>query len=708
MGSAPQVAEEPRNVPLRLRSVHRAVAVALVTVVTIVQAAYFGAPSGSLAEASTLLIALAFAAVSAVAVALLARDSDERLFWSLFTLCGLFVFVGRVILALVPDSLAAPSPANYFDLMAIIVFLVDLALTTRFRESARGARLRYLADLLAAFTVVYVVVYSAWLVPLFRTAGLDVPSTAAASVYPAAGVLMVFGTAGNLLVGGRRRETWEVMLSVGFAFAGVACVLWPLWYVDMMTAAQFVSTPIIEILWVAGVGTLGLSAMFRLTEREEPWRPPYLGRTWWPSPTWSNIAAWSLLLLVVPAFTVSGLVAAPSNRWAFLCGVIVLGTFAVFRSTVTSLEAEARARWSDTDSLTGLPEAAAFRARLVSEVALARRHGEPLAVCIVDIDDFSYVNDSAGFARGDRLLRRVARTLRAEVGREDVLARQRADRFLLMLARADEEHAVVCCERIRARLSAEDLAVTVSTGIAVFPAHGEDAESLLDAADAARRIAKCDGKDRVAVYDEDAAARTPAEQLRMLEERARLETVRLVAESVDARLPQTAGHSRRVAEIAVALASRLGLSKRRVRLIEIAALVHDVGKVGVPDSVIAKAEDLAAEEREMVEAHPALSAAIVSATGLTEVAQWVESHHERWDGSGYPRGLAAEDIPLEARILALCSTYDALLGERPWRDAMDAQSAAREIIDGKGAQFDPVLADRLLAIVSESHWEVAT
>jgi HD-GYP domain-containing protein (c-di-GMP phosphodiesterase class II) len=187
--------------------------------------------------------------------------------------------------------------------------------------------------------------------------------------------------------------------------------------------------------------------------------------------------------------------------------------------------------------------------------------------------------------------------------------------------------------------------------------------------------------------------------MRRLEEESLLRTVRTLAAAVDARDACTHSHSRNVATFSVALARHIGLPEERVRRIEMAALLHDVGKIGIRDSVLTKKDDLDRFEFEMVREHPVLGEKILRSTAAQDILPWVLHHHERWDGNGYPAGLAGNSIPFEARIIALCDAYDAMRSDRPYREGISEAGALLELATTAGGQFDPELTRAFMEVV---------
>jgi putative nucleotidyltransferase with HDIG domain len=180
-----------------------------------------------------------------------------------------------------------------------------------------------------------------------------------------------------------------------------------------------------------------------------------------------------------------------------------------------------------------------------------------------------------------------------------------------------------------------------------------------------------------------------------------VETLGFMARTLDLRDPYTAGHSERVAEYSRALATELGLDERQLIVVHSGALLHDLGKIAVPDSVLFKPARLDPAERRMIEVHPTLGASLLSSvTSMEDVVPCVLHHHEKVDGSGYPHGLRGESIPLGARIIAVADAFDAMTTDRPYRRGLSSEEALREILDKAGAQFDPRCAKAFATLVS--------
>ncbi len=370
------------------------------------------------------------------------------------------------------------------------------------------------------------------------------------------------------------------------------------------------------------------------------------------------------------------------------------------------LHARALAQASE-DGLTELLNHRAFQDRIAQEVARARRGGHTLAVIMIDVDGFGLINNTHGHQAGDVTLVAVARCLRAQTRQGDVVARYGGDEFALILPETDMDDALNLAERIREELACLTMAhgpraihVTASVGVAAMPEHATTREGLIGAADSASYAAKRAGGDRVRQAEDGALSRDPVALAAQLDD-ANLATVEALAAMVDAKDAYTRGHSGRVAAYAAAIAIALGLSEGDVARIHQAGVLHDVGEIGVPDAILLKPAGLTTEEFAVIKEHPVIGERILRGLPfLQEILPAVRHHHERWDGRGYPDGLAGDAIPPDAAILAVADSFDAMTSSRTYRMALPTSEAIRRVREGAGAQYDPRLVaafDRALA-----------
>jgi diguanylate cyclase (GGDEF)-like protein/putative nucleotidyltransferase with HDIG domain len=360
-----------------------------------------------------------------------------------------------------------------------------------------------------------------------------------------------------------------------------------------------------------------------------------------------------------------------------------------------------------TDPLTGLSNRRGFRETLDLELARARRGETAITVLLGDVDHFKEVNDRSGHHVGDAALQRLARLLESGKRQIDHVARVGGEEFALILPDTDEHGAFALAERLRCELqeefAADSVPVTISFGVAGYPKHGETAGSLLRTADEALYAAKQSGRNRTVLHSaalrEASRGRTGA---RDIEGERFVAVVLDLAEAVDLRFSGSARHSETVGRYAEMMARELGLSEERVGRVRLAGLLHDVGKVGVPDRILNKPGKLTEEEFEIVKQHPELGARILEHPSLDDVRAWVGAHHERPDGRGYPLGLTAEQIPLEARILAAADAYEAMTCDRSYRSAIGHAAARAELARCAGTQFDRLVVDALLAVLERA------
>ncbi len=349
-----------------------------------------------------------------------------------------------------------------------------------------------------------------------------------------------------------------------------------------------------------------------------------------------------------------------------------------------------------TDPLTGLGNHRHFHERLERELEHAQEKALPLTLCLVDVDDFKRINDRFGHPAGDRVLSRLASRLR-QTGEAFRLG---GDEFALLLPGYDENSALTAAASVVERIAALELeqlgSVTVSVGVATSPAHAGDRDELIRLADSALYWAKEYGKNRVRSYRPDVIELAELKRLASGPDRAaRFRAAASLARAVDARDVYTGSHSQRVADLAARMARRLGLPDEEVELTRLAASLHDLGKLAIPEEILRKPGPLTEPERMVLERHPQIGFRMLESLGVDPVADWVLHHHERWDGSGYPDGLPGEQIPLGARIIFVADAYDAMTSERVYRRRVLPEQAIAELQRCAGTQFDPEIVDAM-------------
>src|SRR6478609_3315149 len=361
------------------------------------------------------------------------------------------------------------------------------------------------------------------------------------------------------------------------------------------------------------------------------------------------------------------------------------------------------------DKLTGVANRQALLADLFAEVERASRYERPLCVAFLDIDHFKAVNDSYGHAAGDMVLRGVAQTVADNLRTSDVIGRYGGEEFMLILTETTVEEGATLSEKLRKlverlRFSVEGnpaLSVTISIGIVGGSGQQLRMENLVRDADAAMYSAKSLGRNQTYIFEEpDEDARVPrapisdAGRIRAMEIglRARQAATDMLTSYI-APLPHYRGQpSALIAGIVVEMARQLQLPEVEVDRIRIAALLHDVGKVAVPQEILDKPAPLSSAEWRSVVQHPRIGQVILEhAAALRDAVPIILHHHERFGGHGYPYGLRANEIPLGARIVAIADAYDAMTHDRPYKRAMSHDAAIIELKQHAGTQFDPEL-----------------
>jgi diguanylate cyclase (GGDEF)-like protein/putative nucleotidyltransferase with HDIG domain len=379
----------------------------------------------------------------------------------------------------------------------------------------------------------------------------------------------------------------------------------------------------------------------------------------------------------------------------------ILATQAAIALQNTVLHERALALAS-SDGLTELANHRNFQTRLEEEVARARRSHQNLTVMMVDLDDFKSVNNTYGHQTGDAMLKAVAGSLSENVRTEDIPARYGGDEFAIILPDTSIDEGLLIAERVRTGIAAlrvvdgeRSIRIGASVGVATLPLHAQARDTLIRAADKAAYAAKHTGKDRVcqpqdAVFSLDMDPAILAERL----EHANMDTVQAFAAAVDAKDPYTRGHSHRVSAYAAILASSMQLSPMEVAAVRLAGLLHDVGKIGIPDAILTKPGRLNEEEYAIIQQHSILGEHMLQQIPfLQEILPAVRHHHERWDGGGYPDNLSGTSIPRDAAILMVADSFDAMTSSRTYRQALPLAEAVRRMREGSGAQFDPRLVE---------------
>jgi diguanylate cyclase (GGDEF)-like protein len=361
-------------------------------------------------------------------------------------------------------------------------------------------------------------------------------------------------------------------------------------------------------------------------------------------------------------------------------------------NTARVAEFETMALMASTDPLTGLRNHRAFHEDLSRELQRASRGPMPTSLVMLDLDDLKTVNDKLGHQAGDQRLQALATAIRATQRAGDSAYRIGGDEFAVVLSGTRAWGALEFAQRLAVELESEARTATVTAGIS--EALGtRDKDELIREADLALIGAKRINQ-HAAIYSAD--MHTHLDEGTAEDEHHTRTLANALALAVDAKDSYTRSHCQTVSQLCVVIATELSIHRQRLVRVRLAGLLHDVGKIGVPDSILNKPTALTHDEYEQMKTHSILGAAIIEAADMPVEAHWVRHHHERIDGTGYPDGLRGTDIPLESRIIHVADAFEAMTSDRPYRLAPGYAYAVDELRRHSGTQFDSDVVKALI------------
>lgn len=330
----------------------------------------------------------------------------------------------------------------------------------------------------------------------------------------------------------------------------------------------------------------------------------------------------------------------------------------------------------------------------------------PSTLILLDIDDFRLYNELYGVKEGDQLIHRCAQIILQEISEEDLAFRFGADEFMILMAGDDADLGMELARRIIDRIvcfQTEEMVwdITITCGISAFPSISADSVAFLHNTEQAVYYGKLEGKGHMAVYRSGMEDRSQNPDIRAAYERV-APTIYALTAAIDAKDSYTFIHSMNVSKYAVILAESMGMNANEIEIVRDAGMLHDIGKISIPESILKKTSSLTAEEYDIMKTHVENSTKMIRyLPDMDYVIPAVLGHHERYDGKGYPRGLAGEDIPYMARILTIADCFDAMTARRPYKQSLPISYAVEELQKNSGTQFDPALTAQFISLINE-------
>ncbi len=364
---------------------------------------------------------------------------------------------------------------------------------------------------------------------------------------------------------------------------------------------------------------------------------------------------------------------------------------------------------SNTDELTSLYNHRYFHQVLKHSSTSAI---DSMSIIFIDVDKFKVVNDIYGHLAGDDILRIVGSILKNSLPENIKAFRYGGEEFTVIAPDYSLEESFQLAEKIRSAVikseflqnQCDGFPITVSLGLASYPHHSKSPLDLLNKADRAMYFAKQNGRNQTYIYNEKIESFLATNNESFMKKEVLLDSALAFAAAIDAKDKYTGKHSEMVTKYSLLLAEKLHLSEEDKYSIRIGALLHDCGKIGIPDSIIGKNGRLSQEEFKVIKEHTNLGNTILKYIIENDsIMSCVRNHHEKWDGSGYPDSLSGDSIHLHARIVSISDAFHAMVSDRPYREALTEEQAIQELRKNSGTQFDPSLVESFIQALQESH-----
>ncbi len=667
-----------------------------------------------LSDALLYLVPIALTLLGALVLSFRTSGGESRL-WFLIASLSFLILVSEAyftwyLTTVDPRGPTIPSPYQLLQLAAVFLGAWVVIGFTDFGPGPTRSVVRFGLDVLGGMILLAVCCYWFLLLPLFRAApGESWQGAAVSALFPVVGLTIVAFMSVAAASGRTYRwRSWERLIAAAFLLYGAAMIITPVVYLQWRAPGGSESSVWSSAVLGFGYYVLFMSTIYRATASRdeagvEPWFFPRLGPKWFPT-------AYPIMLAAALPFVGVGALEIGSDPAGAPVALAAVGIAVVLvvRSWLRSSEAGLHRIAADTDSATGTFNYRYLRHRLESDLVYAKETDAPLGVITLGVEGLRAISDVGGPGEHDRVVKNIVAAIRDAAEGDSSLCRTRSDAFVVIARGLDSSAVLALAGQLL--LAARDAALSLgvhasfSAGVAMFPEHGDTVDLLLARSGAAQAVSASADEPDPTYYDPDRATELGhASAASIARAHSRRATTRVLAAAVDARDPETRRHSENVADLASALALMLDLPAERSQMLDLAARMHDVGKIGIPDVVLHASGELTDEQRELVEQHTVLGERILAAARLVEITPAVRHHHERWDGGGYPDGLAGTDIPLEARILSVCDAYESMTRPRSYGGNLSVDEAVAEISRCSGTQFDPDVAAPFCRMIRQVH-----
>lgn len=595
------------------------------------------------------------------------------------------------------------TPLYILHLGALGLFLSVVIRMSSFGGQRFVHRLRLYLELVGLGCIVFPVAYVGWTYPaVSRIPGAGNAVAVTFAVYPIAGVLMLLGVT-SVFVSRKKGSwrSWERLTATSIGIYSAGLIAGPFWYPAFLLSDEFGPAWFTTVLG-AGYWLLGVAVVYRLSAPDleaikEPWPgSDRFGR-------WTGGAIPVLMAIGLPALGWAALTHQNGEISRTLVVVaVVLALVLVSRAVIADYIRARSLRQDVLDRLRWPLSRTEFDDELDRALLRASERGAPLSVVVFTVHHSARPAPSTGRPDSAEGETGLFSTIRSSFGGDGPIFRLCSDQFVMVCEEVDVYEAASYSRRAwldtRHDAVGEPAEFSLCSGIAGYPLHGDDGATLLARAQSACLVAAEFDGEPVVVFNESehTAVEDHEDRMRL---RVMRETVRSLAKAVDARHPHTCDHSSNVSELAVALGRVLDLPDSAIHRIGLAALMHDVGKVGLRDELLINDAEFTDDELLEIQGHVLLGEMILTPANIDELIPAVRHHHERWDGSGYPDGLAGYDIPLDARLLAVCDAFDTMSSGGPLCAAVVPEQVIEQLEQQAGTAYDPIVVAAFARLV---------